>query len=471
MRGVSPSRATTCAFMCCSAGPRPASGSACWGPWTRPRWLVRHSKDRQIPVQSCRGHDEERADRGGVLRSHLPLRSRHLHLFIRDYAVRPPGNGPHAPTWRFQPVCDSRSPGLPAAGGSIRRAGGHQPRHRGHRTRARLSPARRSAQQLRHESVTSTPAGAQTCSYRLDRAHSSFPVNGGSGSIRLTTTCDWEASSSEPWAQISTTAGAGTTAITLTVDPHVLPTPRTAMLTIAGQIVQVTQAGGQSDPPFGVIDTPADNASGIAGSLAVTGWALDDVGVSARPDLPRSSGGRSERADLRGRRDVRRGCAARRAGSHAVGALRVARGLGADGADQHAAERREWHVPVVGHCRRCRRPLDSAGDPGIHRRRTPRRRCRSAPSIRREREKSCPGTMVNFGWALTPQPEIIPTDGLDDRRGHRRRRRSAIRSTTMTAADIAALFPGYREYRRGRRVLLLRHDARSPTAGTRSPGL
>jgi hypothetical protein len=41
-----------------------------------------------------------------------------------------------------------------------------------------------------------------------------------------------------------------------------------------------TKTLGTTDPPFGVVDTPANNATGIAGSIAITGWALDDIGVS-----------------------------------------------------------------------------------------------------------------------------------------------------------------------------------------------
>jgi hypothetical protein len=38
---------------------------------------------------------------------------------------------------------------------------------------------------------------------------------------------------------------------------------------------------GGSNPPFGTVDTPANNATGLTGSFAVTGWALDDVGITA----------------------------------------------------------------------------------------------------------------------------------------------------------------------------------------------
>ena len=32
--------------------------------------------------------------------------------------------------------------------------------------------------------------------------------------------------------------------------------------------------------PVGYVDTPADHAIGVVGAIGVTGWALDDIGVS-----------------------------------------------------------------------------------------------------------------------------------------------------------------------------------------------
>jgi hypothetical protein len=39
-------------------------------------------------------------------------------------------------------------------------------------------------------------------------------------------------------------------------------------------------AAPSTSPPFGAMDTPADGTAGVTGSVAVTGWALDDRGVS-----------------------------------------------------------------------------------------------------------------------------------------------------------------------------------------------
>ena len=42
----------------------------------------------------------------------------------------------------------------------------------------------------------------------------------------------------------------------------------------------IDQSGRASTAPFGQVDTPVQNASGVVGAIGVTGWALDDVGVT-----------------------------------------------------------------------------------------------------------------------------------------------------------------------------------------------
>jgi hypothetical protein len=58
--------------------------------------------------------------------------------------------------------------------------------------------------------------------------------------------------------------------------------PRSGTLTVAGKTFTVTQT---ADPgaasPFGSVDTPTDGATGVAGSIGISGWALDDRGVTA----------------------------------------------------------------------------------------------------------------------------------------------------------------------------------------------
>ena len=47
------------------------------------------------------------------------------------------------------------------------------------------------------------------------------------------------------------------------------------------QTLNVTTQPASGAAPFGTVDTPANGATGITGSIAVTGWTLDDLGVSS----------------------------------------------------------------------------------------------------------------------------------------------------------------------------------------------
>jgi hypothetical protein len=71
---------------------------------------------------------------------------------------------------------------------------------------------------------------------------------------------------------------AGTT-ISIGVDPNTTQAVRTAYVLIGRRVFTVSQAGTVSAAPFGSLDTPSDGQQ-VSGSVAVSGWALDDLGVS-----------------------------------------------------------------------------------------------------------------------------------------------------------------------------------------------
>jgi hypothetical protein len=289
--------------------------------------------------------------------------------------------------------------------------------------------------------VTSTPAGAAACAYRLDSPYSSFPVTGGSATIRLTTTCDWHAASSQPWARLSTSSGSGSQTLTITVDPHVLPTPRAATITIGGQLVTVTQAGGVSDVPFGVVDTPADGLIGVTGALGMTGWALDDVGVAGVRIFRDPVAG--EGADLiyvgtaalleGARPDVAAYLPSLPYATRAGWGLQVLTNTlpnGGSGAFRFwaFADDVEGHSSLLGTRTftaantTATRPFGTIDTPGAG--------------------ETVSGTIVNFGWVLTPAPGIVPFDGstidviVDGVSiGHP--------VYNVFRSDIAALFPQY----------------------------
>ena len=102
----------------------------------------------------------------------------------------------------------------------------------------------------------------------------------------------WTAFSPSPWVHVTGGSGSGTGSFTVSINPGVLPaSPATLSTSISITApgvynsplivpLQLTQASTTA-AAFGQVDTPAQNVTGIQGALGVTGWALDDVGVSA----------------------------------------------------------------------------------------------------------------------------------------------------------------------------------------------
>ncbi len=126
------------------------------------------------------------------------------------------------------------------------------------------------------------PAG---CTYVLSPASVSVGAPAGSGSVAISTIggCAWTAASNAAFVTVSPPSGNGSGAVTFAIDANPGGAARVATLTIAGQTFTISQAGlvASASPPFGVIETPLDNAAGVTGSIPVTGWALDDVQVTA----------------------------------------------------------------------------------------------------------------------------------------------------------------------------------------------
>lgn len=109
--------------------------------------------------------------------------------------------------------------------------------------------------------------------------------NSGGGAL------NWTAASSSSWLRVSPAAGAGAGEIsasvditglsegiypgTLTItDPNASNSPRTVAVTLK------VYGAGQTSEPFGRYATPLDGVT-VSGSIAVTGWVLDDVGVES----------------------------------------------------------------------------------------------------------------------------------------------------------------------------------------------
>jgi hypothetical protein len=119
------------------------------------------------------------------------------------------------------------------------------------------------------------------CSYTVSPANVTMIRAGGTGTQTVTAPagCAWTAGSGTSW--ITITAGANGTAngsVSYSVEANGSNVSRRGTLIVAGQTIAVSQTGNPTLPPFGVFDTPVTNTT-VQGSIAVAGWALDDVGV------------------------------------------------------------------------------------------------------------------------------------------------------------------------------------------------
>jgi hypothetical protein len=109
--------------------------------------------------------------------------------------------------------------------------------------------------------------------------------NGGTG------TMDWSVSTNQTWLSATPLGGSGSGVVTVSVDASALArgtyegtvtvssenaanSPRTLAVTL-----KVYRAG-TTEKPFGEFLTPGNNAN-VSSSIAVTGWALDDIGLES----------------------------------------------------------------------------------------------------------------------------------------------------------------------------------------------
>jgi hypothetical protein len=290
--------------------------------------------------------------------------------------------------------------------------------------------------------MATTPPDAPRCSYRVGPTQNAWTTAGGSTTITLTTGCAWVASSDASWVRLSEASGTTTTTLTITVDPAANSAARAATLTIGGQLVTMSQAGHGSTAPFGFFDTPQDGASGISGSLAVTGWALDDAGVTGVRIFRDPVAGESQGAPIfignatfveGARPDVAAAFPTSPFNTRAGWGLNVLTNMlpnQGNGTFRLYAylDDVEGRTTVLGprtftsSNANSTVPFGAIDTPG--------------------QGEVVSGTIVNFGWALTPQPNMIPLDGstidvmIDGVVvGHP--------TYNNSRSDIATLFPGY----------------------------
>lgn len=230
----------------------------------------------------------------------------------------------------------------------------------------------------------------------------------------------WMATTTASWLEVLAPSGAGPGTFSVRVKPGTY----FAGTVLNGSVV-VTAPGVSNSPrtlpvtfrsyaaganPVGFVDSPANNATGVVGTLSMTGWALDDVEVKKvtlyRDRLPIEGPGEvlvGTATFVDGARpDVEAGNATPmnyRAGWGYMLLTNMLPGQGNGTFRLHAyAEDAEGHRVLLGSrtitCTNASstRPFGTIDTPG-------------------QGAQVAGSTYANWGWALTPQPKYIPYDG------------------------------------------------------------
>ena len=186
------------------------------------------------------------------------------------------------------------------------------------------------------------------------------------------------------------------------------PTYRSATLTVNVRVPNF----GTSTGPVGTIDTPAPDAS-VAGEIGVTGWAVDDIGI-AGVDIDRSplAGEATDRNGLvflgsatlvaGARPDVQSAYSTRPQAERAGWGYMLLTNMLPNGGNGrftlHAFARDlDGHAVLLGS--RTITAVNTGATLPFGTIDTPKQ------------GETVSGTILNFGWALTPQPNVIPADG------------------------------------------------------------
>jgi hypothetical protein len=102
----------------------------------------------------------------------------------------------------------------------------------------------------------------------------------------------WTAQASQPWASVTPSSGVGSAIVTVRIDPTHIDRPGdsprgTVTFSLADgsgwsdtvDLLVVRGFSGMTQSPFGSVDTPLPDRTGVTGAIPITGWALDDVEV------------------------------------------------------------------------------------------------------------------------------------------------------------------------------------------------
>jgi hypothetical protein len=280
------------------------------------------------------------------------------------------------------------------------------------------------------------------CAAALSATEAAIGSAGGTLPVRVYEACGFtELSSAADWLTVSGSAVGAPGEVTITVAANTSADPRSGFVTIGPRMFTVRQGGLTPAAPFGVLDLPVDGTP-VSGSVAITGWALDDLHVArvrvTRDGVEGEAGGEIYVGDGVFVRDSRPDVAAmfpdvynsRRAG---WGYMLLTNGLpnGGNGPVRVHA----WADDNEGHSTR----LGSRTLIGVNAGATAPFGAIDTPA----QGATIAGTgYLNWGWALTPLPKAVPTDGSTIRVYIDGVQLGPLERYNLFRNDVATVFPG-----------------------------
>jgi hypothetical protein len=247
------------------------------------------------------------------------------------------------------------------------------------------------------------------CAFTLSPASATVAATGGNVIITIANSCGaQEVTEGSDWIMQSPNIPVPGT-VTLIIAANTQG-PRLAVIGIGRRPFEIRQAGVESTPPYGLLDLPVEGAQ-VSGATAVGGWALDDLEV-ARVRIYRDSvAGEPAGMVLLGdaifipgaRPDVQQAAPNvphnDRAGFGFMILTNTLPNQGNGSFRIHAvAEDAEGRTTllgsrtIVGNNTASQQPFGTIDTP-------------------LQGQTIAGSSYINFGWALTPQPAMIPTDG------------------------------------------------------------
>jgi hypothetical protein len=285
-----------------------------------------------------------------------------------------------------------------------------------------------------HLSHTSLNFGASILG-EITRPQTISIVNAGSGVL------NWNVSGNTPWLYFTPSSGRGDSFLTISVnpvdltagkyngtitikDPQAVNSPQTLSITL-----QVYDQG-VSIEPFGEFTTPLDGSS-VYNSIAVTGWVLDDIGVE-NVKIYNGDSYIGDAVFVEGARpDVETAYPSYPNNFKAGWGYMIVTALLPNGPYHITAKARDWEGNDV-----------LLGTKTITIDNTHASKPFGAIDTPTQGGTASGKNFVNYGWALTPQPNSIPIDGSTINavidgviKGHP--------IYNIYRSDIAQLFPGY----------------------------